>query len=79
MDAQNENDLFRSIGRMEGQVAAQTQTISEVRSKVENMDARLAHLDRLGQRWKGGLAVIITLGAIIGAVLDIFVRWVLNR
>lgn len=79
MDAKNENDLFRSIGRMEGQVAAQTQTISEVRSKVENMDARLAHLDRLGQRWKGGLAVIITLGAIIGAVLDIFVRWVLNR
>ncbi len=79
MAGTEENEFFRSIGRMEGQVIALTQAISDLKLKVDDVDKRLAHLDRVAQRWKGGLAVIITLGAIIGAVLDIFVRWVLNR
>ncbi len=79
MAGTEDNEIFRSIGRMEGQVSALTQAITDLKGKVDDIDKRLAHLDRLAQRWKGGFAVVLTLGAVAGALLDITIRWLINR
>ena len=73
--AMNEPEYFRAIGRLEAQVAALTTAISELKTKFDGIDARLDQLDRLANRWKGGFAVILTLGAIAGFVLDNVLRW----
>ncbi|MFA5040732.1 MAG: hypothetical protein WC464_03765 [Bdellovibrionales bacterium] len=69
-----EAEYFRSIGRLEAQVAALTAAITELKSKFDGIDARLDQLDRLANRWKGGFAVILVLGGIAGFVLDNILR-----
>lgn len=68
----NESDpeYFRAIGRLEAQVQALTTAVTELKTKLDGMDAKLADLDRLASRWKGGFAVILILGAVAGFVLD---------
>ncbi|MDD3028847.1 MAG: hypothetical protein PHS57_00995 [Alphaproteobacteria bacterium] len=68
-------EYFRSIGRLEAQVAALTAAITELKTKFDGIDARLDQLDRLANRWKGGFAVILALGALAGFVLDNLFRW----
>ncbi len=79
MAGTEENEFFRSIGRMEGQVIALAQAISDLKLKIDDVDKRLAHLDRVAQRWKGGFAVILTIGAAAGVLIDICIRWIMNR
>ena len=71
----NEPEYFRAIGRLEAQVQALTTAVSELKTKLDGMDAKLAELDRTASRWKGGFAVILMLGAITGFVLDNVLRW----
>ncbi|MDE1901003.1 MAG: hypothetical protein KGI37_05075 [Alphaproteobacteria bacterium] len=77
----NPNDIeyFRSIGRLEAQVAALTTAVSELKTKLDGMDTKLADLDRTASRWKGGFAVILALGAIGGFALDNLLRWFAPR
>ncbi len=77
--AMTEAEYFRSIGRLEAQVAALVSSVSELKTKVDGIDARLDQLDRLANRWKGGFAVILTLGAIAGFVLDNLFRWLSSK
>ncbi len=49
-----EAEYFRSIGRLEGQVAALTTAVGELKTKLDGIDARLDTLDRMANRWKGG-------------------------
>lgn len=70
-----EAEYFRSIGRLEAQVAALTAAITELKTKFDGIDARLDQLDRLANRWKGGFAVILMLGGIAGFILDNVIRW----
>lgn len=72
---QNELEYFRSIGRLEAQVASLVAAVAELKGKMDCIDSRLDQLDRLANRWKGGFAVILTLGAIAGFVLDNVIRW----
>ncbi len=72
---QNEVEYFRSIGRLEAQVVALVSAVAEVKTKMDCIDQRLDALDRLANRWKGGFAVILTLGAIAGFILDNLIRW----
>ncbi len=72
-------EYFRAIGRLEAQVQALTTAVTELKNKVDGMDAKLADLDRLASRWKGGFAVILMLGAITGFVLDNVLRWISPR
>ena len=65
-----EPEYFRAIGRLEAQVQALTNAITEMKTKVDSMDTKLADLDRMAHRWKGGFAVVLALGAMIGVVLD---------
>lgn len=74
-----EAEYFRSIGRLEAQVAALTAAITELKTKFDGIDVRLDQLDRLANRWKGGFAVILTLGAVGGFVLDNVLRWLTAR
>ena len=74
-----EAEYFRSIGRLEAQVAALTAAITELKTKFDGIDSRLDQLDRLANRWKGGFAVILTLGAIARFVLDNLFRWWANK
>ena len=69
MDA-TEAEYFRSIGRLEAQVTALTTAVGELKTKLDGMDAKLAELDRTANRWKGGFAVILALGAVAGFVID---------
>lgn len=73
--AMNEAEYFRSIGRLEAQVANLVSSIAELKTKVDGIDTRLDQLDRLANRWKGGFAVILGLGALAGFVLDNLFRW----
>lgn len=74
-----EAEYFRSIGRLEAQVANLASAIGELKTKVDNIDTRLDALDRMANRWKGGFAVILTLGAIAGFVIDHAFRWATQR
>ena len=69
MDA-TEAEYFRSIGRLEAQVTALTAAVGELKTKLDSMDTKLAELDRTANRWKGGFAVILALGAVAGFVID---------
>ena len=75
MSPNEQIEYFRSIGRLEAQVAALASSMTEMKTKLDGIDARLDALDRLANRWKGGFAVILTLGAIAGFVLDNVLRW----
>lgn len=73
---QNEQiEYFRSIGRLEAQVAALATAITEMKTKLDTIDARLDALDRLANRWKGGFAVILSLGAVAGFLINNLLRW----
>jgi len=74
-----EAEYFRSIGRLEAQVAALTAAITELKAKFDGIDTRLDQLDRLANRWKGGFAVILTLGALAGFLIDNLYRWFIPR
>jgi hypothetical protein len=69
-----EPEYFRAIGRLEAQVQALTTSISELKAKVDEMDTKLGDIDRMANRWKGGFAVVLALGAIAGALLEQFVK-----
>ena len=72
-------EYFRAIGRLEAQVIALTTAVTELKTKLDGMDARLVYLDRLANRWKGGFAVILALGALAGFILDNLFRWLSQR
>ncbi len=42
-----EAEYFRSIGRLEGQVAALTTAVGELKTKLDGIDTRLDTLDRM--------------------------------
>lgn len=75
----NEAEYFRSIGRLEGQVAALVSTTSDMKAKIDSIDVRLDTLDRMANRWKGGFAVILGIGALIGFVIDHALKWITQR
>lgn len=79
MSPNEQIEYFRSIGRLEAQVASLISAVSELKTKVDGIDTRLDQLDRLANRWKGGFAVILTLGAVSGFVLDNVIRWLMSR
>ena len=74
-----EAEYFRSIGRLEAQVQALTTAVGELKTKLDGIDTRLDALDRMANRWKGGFAVILTLGAVAGFVIDHLFRLILPR
>lgn len=78
-ESMTEAEYFRSIGRLEAQVAALTAAITELKTKFDVIDTRLDQLDRLANRWKGGFAVVLAFGAIAGALLDQFIKLLFNR
>lgn len=75
MSPSEQIEYFRLIGRLEAQVTSLVAAVTELKTKVDGIDTRLDQLDRLANRWKGGFAVILTLGAIAGFVLDNVLRW----
>ncbi|MDE2030211.1 MAG: hypothetical protein KGI97_06570, partial [Alphaproteobacteria bacterium] len=74
-----EAEYFRSIGRLEGQVAALVSTTNDMKAKIDSIDTRLDMLDRMANRWKGGFAVILGIGALIGFVIDHSFKWITQR
>lgn len=74
-----EPEYFRAIGRLEAQVQMLTTAITELKTKVEDMDTKLADLDRMANRWKGGFAVVLALGAVAGALLEMLIKPFFNR
>lgn len=74
-----EPEYFRAIGRLEAQVQTLTMAITELKTKVEDMDTKLADLDRMANRWKGGFAVVLALGSVAGALLEMLIKPFFNR
>jgi hypothetical protein len=74
-----EAEYFRSIGRLEGQVAALTTAVGELKTKLDGIDARLDTLDRMANRWKGGFTVVLGVGALLGYIVDHVIKWVSGR
>ena len=79
MSPNEQLEYFRSIGRLEAQVAALVSAVAEIKTKMDCIDSRLDQLDRLANRWKGGFAVILTLGAVSGFIFDNVLRWLMSR
>ncbi len=75
MSPNEQIEFFRSIGRLEAQVANLLSAVTELKSKVDSVDTRLDQLDRLANRWKGGFAVILSLGAVAGFIANNLLRW----
>ncbi len=74
-----EPEYFRAIGRLEAQVQTLTTAITDLKTKVESMETKLCDLDRMANRWKGGFAVVLALGAIAGALLEQIIKAFFNR
>ncbi len=74
-----EPEYFRAIGRLEAQVQMLTTAITELKTKVDGMDTKLVDLDRMANRWKGGFAVVLALGAVAGALLEMIIKPFFNR
>jgi predicted RNase H-like nuclease (RuvC/YqgF family) len=74
-----EPEYFRAIGRLEAQVQMLTTAITELKTNVESMETKLNDLDRMANRWKGGFAVVLALGAIAGALLEQLIKPFFNR
>jgi prefoldin subunit 5 len=72
-------EYFRAIGRLEAQVQALTTAVGELKTKLDGIDTRLDQLDRMANRWKGGFAVILGVGAFIGFVIDHVLKWITQR
>jgi hypothetical protein len=72
-------EYFRAIGRLEAQVQALTTAVGELKTKLDGIDTRLDQLDLMANRWKGGFAVILTLGAVAGFVIDQLLRLFSSR
>lgn len=66
----NDPEYFRAIGRLEAQVQALTAAVGELKTKIDGFDTRLDQLDQMANRWKGGFAVILMLGAVAGFFID---------
>ena len=79
MTPMNEPEYFRAMGRLEAQVQALATAVGELKTKLDGIDTRLDTLDRMANRWKGGFAVILTLGAVAGFVIDHLFRLILPR
>ncbi len=75
----NDPEYFRAIGRLEAQVQALTTAVSELKAKIDSFDTRLDQLDQMANRWKGGFAVILTLGAVAGFIIDQLLRLFSSR
>ncbi len=75
----SEPEYFRAIGRLEAQVQMLTTAITELKTNVESMETKLSDLDRMANRWKGGFAVVLALGAIAGALLEQLIKPFFNR
>lgn len=75
----SEHEYFRAIGRLEAQVQMLTAAITELKTNVESMETKLSDLDRMANRWKGGFAVVLALGAIAGALLEQLIKPFFNR
>ena len=75
MSPNEQIEFFRSIGRLEAQVTNLLSAVTELKAKVDSVDTRLDALDRLANRWKGGFAVILSLGAVAGFLLNNLMRW----
>jgi hypothetical protein len=43
-------------------------------NQSRGMDTKLADLDRMANRWKGGFAVVLALGAVAGALLEMLIK-----
>ena len=69
-----EPEYFRAIGRLEAHVQTLTTAITELKTKVDGMDTKLADIDRMANRWKGGFEVVLALGAIFGALLEQIIK-----
>lgn len=74
MSSSEPAEYFRSIGRLEAQVAALAATMAEVKAKLDAIDTRLDALDRLANRWKGGFGAVLALGGLAGFALDHILR-----
>ena len=74
-----EPEYFRAIGRLEAHVQMLTTSISELKTKVDGMDTKLVDIDRMANRWKGGFAVVLALGAVAGALLEMLIKPFFNR
>lgn len=74
-----EAEYFRSIGRLEGQVAALVTTTNDMKAKIDSIDSRLDTLDRMANRWKGGFTVVLGVGALIGYIIDHVIKWFSGR
>ena len=75
----NDPEYFRDIGRLEARVQALTTAVGELKTKLDGIDTRLDQLDRMANRWKGGFAVILGVGAFIGFVIDHVLKWITQR
>ncbi len=68
------DDLNRSLGRLEGEVLAMKDRFDRFEQLLERIDSRLMKLENLENQRKGGFYVLAIAAATIGAV----VSWVIT-
>ena len=73
------SELLRTFGQLEAQIVALTRSIRDLKDAMETVSDRVLELERQFSFWRGGVGGFFVFGAVIGAVIDYALRWILVK
>lgn len=62
------------IGRLEGTMAHMRSDMKRLNHEIQRLHERLYRLEHHAYRWQGGMAVMLSLTAILGSILPYFLK-----
>ncbi len=69
------SELCRSLGRLETHIINLSQNIVELKSSIDGVSDRVLYLERQYFLWRGGIGVLFALGASLGIIFELILRW----
>lgn len=72
-------DLYHVIGKLESHIEKLNENQQDLKVTLEKMQKRLSNIEKSHSFLRGGVAALLAVGAIFGAIVDHLVRWVMGR
>ena len=72
-------NLCRTIGQLETNIINLNQSILELKSSFDSIQSRVIGVEKQNAFMRGCVGVLLTLGGILGVVLDHISRWIFGK